>query len=353
MVRIEHSPDKPAGIKGFLSKKTHKLKKLLYHHKFAGKFLELKRRVVEANERRRRYEVDGSTSATTTSDLLLDPRLPALYSGLDELVGIEGPRNCIINLLTNEADSGSSTQRLKVLPVVGCGGLGKTTLAKQELNIKDYLYWVPEWTRMLSSLVHLCLSIAGIGEEDMQVLEGILTLLFLRLQLKNPPQLRLVIGSEGFKHLNELHVFCTYSAMPLMFVPGAMPELHRLRLEFQARETMSMYGDFDFGIEHLLGLQNVKVEIGYFSGDTDMEAVAAKDAITTASIIHPNRPLLDVRIHVTMLFIIRERAQLTGLQSATNEVNEEMDFQGDLDNPEVSQKLLQLVSSKSFEAEPE
>uniref|UniRef100_A0A0E0J0K6 Uncharacterized protein n=1 Tax=Oryza nivara TaxID=4536 RepID=A0A0E0J0K6_ORYNI len=131
MVRIEHYSDESAGIKGFMSKKIHKLKKLRCHHKFSAVFLELKERVVEANERRRRYEVDGSTSGTTTSDLLVDSRLPALYSGLDELVGIKGPRDCIIKLLTYEADSGPSRQQLKVVSIVGCGGLGKTTLANQ------------------------------------------------------------------------------------------------------------------------------------------------------------------------------------------------------------------------------
>lgn len=73
MVRIEHYSDESSGIKGFMSKKIHKLKKLRCHHKFSAVFLELKERVVEANERRRRYEVDGSTSGTTTSDCLLIP----------------------------------------------------------------------------------------------------------------------------------------------------------------------------------------------------------------------------------------------------------------------------------------
>lgn len=124
-------------------------------------------------------------------------------------------------------------------------------------------------------------------------------------------------------------MFCQHSAMPLTFAPGAMPELHRLRLEFGARETLRMYGDFDFGIEHLSGLWDIRVDINYYSGGTDMdaEAVAAKDAITTASIIHPNRPLHDVRMHVTMMFTLKEAAQSVGLQSATKELNLGTDFQ--------------------------
>lgn len=224
-----------------------------------------------------------------------------------------------------------------------------------ELDIKNYLCWVPRWITMLSSLVHLCLSMYDIDEEDMRVLNGISTLLFLHLELRNPPEERLVIGCDGLRHLNELHVFCQHSTMPLTFAPGAMPELHRLRLEFGARETLRMYGDFDFGIEHLSGLRDIRVDINYYSGGTDMdaEAVAAKDAITTASIIHPNRPLHDVRMHVTMMFTLKEAAQSVGLQSATKELNLGTDFQRtfvqieDLDNPEVLRKLQQLLSPES------
>lgn len=234
-------------------------------------------------------------------------------------------------------------------------GSGCSLPKLHELDIKNYLCWVPRWITMLSSLVHLCLSMYDIDEEDMRVLNGISTLLFLRLELRNPPEERLVIGCDGLRHLNELHVFCQHCAMPLTFAPGAMPELHRLRLEFGARETLRMYGDFDFGIEHLSGLRDIRVDINYYSGGTDMdaEAVAAKDAITTASIIHPNRPLHDVRMHVTMMFTLKEAAQSVGLQSATKELNLGTDFQRtfvqieDLDNPEVLRKLQQLLSPES------
>ena len=59
----------------------------------------------------------------------VDPRLPAMYEDAKRLVGIDGPREEISKLLMGEG--GSHSGQLKVLSIVGFGGLGKTTLANQ------------------------------------------------------------------------------------------------------------------------------------------------------------------------------------------------------------------------------
>jgi Holliday junction resolvasome RuvABC ATP-dependent DNA helicase subunit len=55
--------------------------------------------------------------------------LPSLYAEPDGLIGIDKPRDDLISLLME--GEGSSVQHLKVISVVGPGGLGKTTLAGQ------------------------------------------------------------------------------------------------------------------------------------------------------------------------------------------------------------------------------
>jgi len=97
-------------------------------HDIANLIEELKASVMEASERHRRYNF-LETSSNSSPYCAVDPRLAALYVEIDELVGIDGPKKHIIEWLTMERRDSSSEP--KVLSIVGCGGLGKTTLANQ------------------------------------------------------------------------------------------------------------------------------------------------------------------------------------------------------------------------------
>jgi Holliday junction resolvasome RuvABC ATP-dependent DNA helicase subunit len=60
---------------------------------------------------------------------MVDPRLLAIYKDASELVGIDGPRDELVKWLRTEESELAHPS--KVASVVGYGGLGKTTLAKQ------------------------------------------------------------------------------------------------------------------------------------------------------------------------------------------------------------------------------
>ncbi|KAM0829967.1 hypothetical protein ACQ4PT_066527 [Festuca glaucescens] len=96
-------------------------------HKIAKEFRGLKRRVVEASERRTRYKIDDAVFKPNNTSI--DIRLLALYEDTSGLVGIDGLRDELIELMVGEEDV--STQQMKVLSIIGFGGLGKTTLANQ------------------------------------------------------------------------------------------------------------------------------------------------------------------------------------------------------------------------------
>ncbi|XP_066338457.1 disease resistance protein RGA5-like [Miscanthus floridulus] len=85
---------------------------------------DIRKQLQEVAERRARYRVDDlvATPAPTTS---IDPRLSALYTKVSQLIGVQEPRDKVISLLTAEEQ-----MEMKIVSIVGSGGLGKTTLAK-------------------------------------------------------------------------------------------------------------------------------------------------------------------------------------------------------------------------------
>lgn len=125
-----------SGKAGFTKKVAQHLKRLQVSHGITQKIKELKARVMEESERHKRYnlivfhnsEADQCSTACR-SRVKIDPRLSALYVETEKLVGIDGPRNKIISWLMEK--QGDISEQLRTMSIVGCGGMGKTTLAHQ------------------------------------------------------------------------------------------------------------------------------------------------------------------------------------------------------------------------------
>ncbi|EAY97102.1 hypothetical protein OsI_19025 [Oryza sativa Indica Group] len=111
----------------FVRRTAKKIGMLWSRHEIASQIHQLKDRVNEESARRLRYRF-GESNARIVE---IDPGLPALYVEAEKLVGIHGPMEKIIDLLTKQD---GSSQQLKVVSIVGFGGLGKTTLANQVLK---------------------------------------------------------------------------------------------------------------------------------------------------------------------------------------------------------------------------
>uniref|UniRef100_A0ACD5X0A0 Uncharacterized protein n=2 Tax=Avena sativa TaxID=4498 RepID=A0ACD5X0A0_AVESA len=125
MTRLHHEPNKPNGALEFFSKSVRKVKNFAASRGIALQIKELKSRIIEASQRHDRYKLDAMVSSASTNVVPIDPRLPVLYVEAASLVGIDGPRDDLIKLIVDDELS------LKVVSVVGFGGLGKTTLANQ------------------------------------------------------------------------------------------------------------------------------------------------------------------------------------------------------------------------------
>ncbi|KQJ93279.1 putative disease resistance RPP13-like protein 3 [Brachypodium distachyon] len=110
---------------GFVRKTAQRLRRLGRRHKIADRIEELKVLAAEAKARREMYRIDDCINPSSHGVVAVDPRMSAIYKEAKGLVGIDGPRESVVNWLT------ASVRKLNVVSIVGFGGLGKTTLAKQ------------------------------------------------------------------------------------------------------------------------------------------------------------------------------------------------------------------------------
>ncbi|CAM0942974.1 unnamed protein product [Alopecurus aequalis] len=98
-------------------------------HEITDAIKEINKQVQEVADRRGRYTVDSIVVARPAAMTTVDPRLRALYTEVTELVGIDGKRDQELIKLLSDGDS-VTKQKLKIVSVLGFGGLGKTTLVK-------------------------------------------------------------------------------------------------------------------------------------------------------------------------------------------------------------------------------
>ena len=116
------------GFKEFFRKTARRLKTLGSRYGIANQIDDLKARVKEVKELKSSYKLDDIAGSTVERSAV-DPRLFALFVEEEHIVGIDGPRDDLVNWMVEEKDS--TTKNLKVLSIVAFGGLGKTTLAKE------------------------------------------------------------------------------------------------------------------------------------------------------------------------------------------------------------------------------
>ncbi|OEL38637.1 Disease resistance protein RPP13, partial [Dichanthelium oligosanthes] len=110
-----------------------KMKKCKARHQIATAIKDIKNQVHEVANRDGRYRgphgvVAHVTAATRVTSATVDPLLVALYGAKRNIVGIDDAKDEIITKLCEGDDV--SKQQLRILSIVGFGGLGKTTLAK-------------------------------------------------------------------------------------------------------------------------------------------------------------------------------------------------------------------------------
>nr|UBY06947.1 NBS-LRR disease resistance protein [Dasypyrum villosum] len=123
----ELSYDMEDSIDDFMqSNSLGKLGKMKARRKIGNEIGDLKKQVIEVAERNARYKAREAFSKAKNTTV--DPRALAIFQHASELVGIDEPKAEVIKLLTQGA---STQEQMKLVSIVGSGGMGKTTLANQ------------------------------------------------------------------------------------------------------------------------------------------------------------------------------------------------------------------------------
>jgi ATPase subunit of ABC transporter with duplicated ATPase domains len=130
LVRVDDGSEPASTKSNKLKRLTEKMAGLFTRgkarHEIANAIKKINKQVQEVANRRGRYNVDNIVAKPATS---IDPRLGALYTEMTELVGIAGKRDQELIKLLSKGDD-QTKKNLKIVSVVGFGGLGKTTLVK-------------------------------------------------------------------------------------------------------------------------------------------------------------------------------------------------------------------------------
>ncbi|KAF7092330.1 hypothetical protein CFC21_094824 [Triticum aestivum] len=129
MQSVGDKDEKPDGFIEKIKNSLGKLGKMKARHRIGKEIQDLKKQIKEVGDRNARYK--GRQTFSSTKNEVVDPRILARFEHASKLVGIDETKAEIIKLLGEENGQVPRQQQLKIVSIVGFGGMGKTTLANQ------------------------------------------------------------------------------------------------------------------------------------------------------------------------------------------------------------------------------
>nr|ATE88463.1 Sr13 [Triticum turgidum subsp. durum] len=129
MQSVGDKEEKPDGFIDKIKSSLGKLGNMKARHRIGKEIQDLKKQIIEVGDRNARYK--GREIFSKAVNVTVDPRALAIFEHASKLVGIDEPKAELIKLLTDKDGVASTQQQVKMVSIVGSGGMGKTTLANQ------------------------------------------------------------------------------------------------------------------------------------------------------------------------------------------------------------------------------
>ncbi|CAL5006891.1 unnamed protein product [Urochloa decumbens] len=131
LVRVEgREPSDPSRLKSAMNKMGSLFNKAKARRDIASAIEEIKKQLQEVAERHTRYRVDEILTNPIATTTAIDPRLAAMYKDVTQLIGIDKSMRDVISIVSSSQVYDVSVKKtVKMVSIVGVGGLGKTTLA--------------------------------------------------------------------------------------------------------------------------------------------------------------------------------------------------------------------------------
>ncbi|RCV37276.1 hypothetical protein SETIT_8G049900v2 [Setaria italica] len=152
---------------------------------------------------------------------------------------------------------------------------------------------LPQWIGQLQKLCILKIVVRELNMDDVNRISGLQELTLLQLYVRQPSAQSIVFNSASFPTLKYLKFSC--GVLRLAFQAGAIPNLRRLKLEFNVHSG-EQYSDMISGIEHLLNLQEIAVRIGSAPGAEDSDRTAVESVFRNTTSKHSRHLSISIRM---------------------------------------------------------
>ncbi|KAF7092215.1 hypothetical protein CFC21_094722 [Triticum aestivum] len=154
---------------GLVKKAVRFLKTFNVRYQIAGQIEGIKKLVLETSDRRNRYKFNTPPS----NDVTIDPRVAILQQDAASFVGLKVPTDELADWLNDKE------MHLKVVSIVGFGGLGKTTLANEiyrqpEVGFECRAFVPVAQKHNIPKLIRSLLSQLGSVERSLDIEENVL-----------------------------------------------------------------------------------------------------------------------------------------------------------------------------------